>query len=46
MREWCRRADFRAALPELLEGEDDAFSKQILQISQAEATAAAAGANG
>ncbi len=25
MREWCLRADFRAALPELLHGEDPAF---------------------
>ena len=25
MREWCRRADFRAMLPELLEGEDAEF---------------------
>ena len=25
MREWCRRADFRAMLPELLEGEDPEF---------------------
>jgi len=25
MREWCRRADFRSLLPELLEGEDPEF---------------------
>jgi len=25
MREWCRRKDFREALPELLEGEDAEF---------------------
>jgi len=25
MREWCRRADFRAMLPELLDGEDPEF---------------------
>ncbi|MGH8118985.1 MAG: hypothetical protein ACRESK_00020, partial [Gammaproteobacteria bacterium] len=25
MREWCQRADFRAALPELLRGEDSDF---------------------
>ena len=36
MREWCRRADFRAELPVLLEGEDDAFSRHILQIAEAE----------
>lgn len=31
MVEWCARDDFRAALPYLLEGEDDAFGKHILQ---------------
>ena len=36
MREWCRKEDFRAALPALLEGEDDAFSLHILQIARAE----------
>jgi len=36
MREWCRREDFRAVLPELLEGEDDAFSRHILAIAQPE----------
>ena len=25
MREWCQREDFRAALPELLRGEDEEF---------------------
>lgn len=34
MREWCRREDFRTALPDLLEGEDDAFSRHILAIAQ------------
>jgi hypothetical protein len=29
MREWCRRGDFRALLPVLLEGEDDEFSAYI-----------------
>jgi hypothetical protein len=42
MREWCRREDFRAALPQLLEGEDDEFSKHILRIAQAEAAVAVA----
>lgn len=42
MREWCRREDFREVLPDLLEGEDDEFSKQILRIAQAEATVTAA----
>ena len=29
MREWCRREDFRALLPELLEGEDPDFVNYI-----------------
>jgi hypothetical protein len=29
MREWCRREDFRASLPELLEGEDPDFVSYI-----------------
>jgi hypothetical protein len=29
MRQWCRRADFRALLPVLLEGEDPEFSAYI-----------------
>jgi len=33
MREWCRRADFRAALPELLEGEDEQFCHHIERIA-------------
>lgn len=36
MREWCRRADFRALLPALLEGEDDAFSTRIRAIAREE----------
>ena len=39
MREWCARDDFRAALPELLEGEDDAFSAHIRQIAAGEEAA-------
>jgi hypothetical protein len=39
MREWCQREDFRAVLPELLEGEDDAFSRHILAIAQPEVLA-------
>ena len=42
MREWCRREDFRAALPELLEGEDDEFSRHIQGIAKAEAVLAPA----
>jgi hypothetical protein len=29
IREWLRRADFRSALPELLEGEDEEFTQHI-----------------
>ena len=29
MREWCRRGDFRALLPALLEGEDAEFGAYI-----------------
>jgi hypothetical protein len=34
MREWCRRADFQQALPELLEGEDPDFRKHIKRIAR------------
>ncbi len=37
MREWCRRADFRDALPELLQGEDPEFAAHIRAIAKAEA---------
>ena len=37
MREWCRRQDFREALPELLEGEDADFRAHIRAIAIAEA---------
>lgn len=40
MAEWCRRDDFRALLPVLLEGEDDAFAR-YLRAMAAEAEAAA-----
>ncbi len=33
MREWCRREDFRSALPELLEGEDLDFREHIKKIA-------------
>jgi hypothetical protein len=39
MREWCRRPDFRRALPELLEGEDPDFRKHIQGIAQAVSSA-------
>jgi hypothetical protein len=29
MREWCRREDFRNALPELLPGEDEEFAAYL-----------------
>jgi hypothetical protein len=35
MREWCRNEHFRAALPELLEGEDPDFQACIRQIATA-----------
>lgn len=38
MREWCRREDFRAALPELLRGEDEEFSALIVGIAEQERT--------
>ena len=37
MREWCRRADFRATLPELLEGEDPEFASYIRKLAAASA---------
>ena len=41
MREWCRKQDFQALLPDLLEGEDDLFSEYILALARVEAPAAA-----
>ena len=35
MREWCRRADFCAMLPELLEGEDPEFGHYIRGLAAA-----------
>ncbi len=40
MREWCRRADFKAALPQLLRGEDPEFVAYIERIAREEAKAA------
>jgi len=37
MREWCRRRDFREALPELLRGEDEDFQEHIRRIAEEEA---------
>lgn len=39
MREWCRRQDFRARLPDLLSGEDPGFSAYILRLAHEESTA-------
>jgi hypothetical protein len=40
MREWCRRRDFRDALPELLQGEDEDFRTHIQKVADAEAAKA------
>ena len=40
MREWCRRQDFRSALPQLLEGEDEDFVRHISRIAQQESRSA------
>jgi hypothetical protein len=40
MREWCRRPDFREALPELLRGEDPDFCAYIRRLATEEAAAA------
>ena len=39
MREWCRRKDFRDALPDLLKGEDEDFSAHIRRIAESEKAA-------
>ena len=36
MREWCRRSDFRAALPPLMAGEDPEFVSYISALAQQE----------
>jgi hypothetical protein len=36
MREWCRREDFRTALPQMLRGEDPAFVAYIARLAQEE----------
>ncbi|MFM9849674.1 MAG: hypothetical protein ACKVP3_21255 [Hyphomicrobiaceae bacterium] len=33
MRDWCKRRDFREALPELLESEDADFARHIFQLA-------------
>jgi hypothetical protein len=37
MRDWCKRRDFREALPELLEGEDPDFARHIFRLAGLEA---------
>jgi hypothetical protein len=39
MREWCRRADFRNALPQLLRGEDPAFQEYMRRVAAHESAA-------
>lgn len=39
MREWCRREDFRAVLPNLLQGEDPDFAAYILRLHREEGAA-------
>ena len=41
MREWCRRPDFCAMLPRLLEGEDSDFVARIQRIAEDEHVVAA-----
>ncbi len=36
MREWCSRADFREALPELLKGEDEDFADHLRRVADEE----------
>lgn len=36
IREWCRRPDFRASLPELLHGEDPDFVRYVERLAEAE----------
>lgn len=36
MREWCRREDFRSALPELMQGEDPDFVETLRRIAREE----------
>jgi hypothetical protein len=37
MRDWCKRRDFREALPELMEGEDPDFVDHIFRLADLEA---------
>lgn len=46
LRQWCRRDDFRGALPALLEGEDRAFRDYLLRLLAEEDRIKAAGHEG
>lgn len=46
MREWCRRADFRTALPSLLHGEDPDFVSYIQTLAASEKLGQSAAPNG
>lgn len=46
IREWCRREDFRAALPELLKGEDEDFCRIVRRVAEQEAGRAHGEAHG
>jgi hypothetical protein len=39
MREWCRRDDFRNALPQLLRGEDPEFQHYLRRVADEERSA-------
>jgi hypothetical protein len=43
MREWCRKADFRACLSDLLQGEDPEFVKYIQSLAASERAALPSG---
>lgn len=43
MRDWCKRRDFRQALPELLEGEDADFARHIYQLAGLQGKSSSAG---
>lgn len=45
MHEWCRRSDFNAALPTLLQGEDVDFADYITKIARAENSASTLNTN-
>ena len=46
MREWCRREDFRNALPQLLQGEDPEFVAYISDLAAGEAASVGATVSG